>query len=186
MNHLSLLFCLLLSSSAWAHNHNEVVFGVLRQSSATNFLTKEKTGPRPGFGFGFKTESEQWSGFSIKLGLMYEERNVTDIFAGVEHNPRMKHLDLLTHVSYRATDFLSVFAGPQFTVLLASDCRPSSGPCLIADGAHKYFVPMTVGLDFTFLEHYGAEVYYEWISQEFWDRTFEKNQTYGLNLKYKF
>lgn len=182
------LFALLFTSQSlvWAQAQNEVVLGVFRQSNAQNFVTGEQTRISPGFGLGVKTQSYDYAGFVIKLGLMYEQREARDVFSGVEHSFKMKHLDLLTHISYQVTDFLSVFAGPQFTVLLSSECKTSVGSCLINSGAHKYFVPMTAGLDFTFMTSYGAEIYHEWISQESWERTLEKTRTYGLNLKYKF
>lgn len=186
MRHLSVFLCLLISQSLWAENHNEVVLGVLRQSTTQDFVTQERTAPRPGFGFGVKTESYDCHGFTLKLGLMYEQREASTLVSGIEHSFKMKHLDLLTHVSYKATDFLSIFAGPQYTVLLSSECKAVSGACLNTEYAQKYFIPVTAGLDFTFMNQYGAEIYYEWISQELWEKTLEKGQTYGLNLKYKF
>ncbi len=182
-----ILLVLIFSQLSMADQHNEVVVGLLRQSSAQNYLTGEKTGVRPGFGLGLKTESFDFSGFSFKVGLMVEQRNLSDIFGGVEHNISLTHADLLTHVSYKVTDSFSVFAGPQYSVLMSTKCHPTSGDCLLSKShASKYFIPVSVGLDFTFMENYGAEAYYEWISQEIWETTFEKVQTYGLNLKYKF
>lgn len=182
-----LLGILLFSQLSMANHHNEVVLGILRQSSAKNYGTGETTGVRPGFGIGLKTESFDYSGFSLKIGLMIEQRNLTDVFGGVEHNLTLTHADLLTHVSYKFSDSFSVFVGPQYSVLVSRKCKPTAGDCLLNEShASKYFIPMTAGFDFTFMENYGAEVYYEWISQEIWETTLEKVQTYGLNLKYKF
>lgn len=180
---VSLFFCL---SARADHLFNEVVLGVFRQSMAQRMPTGEKTSPKAGFGLGFKTESDPYEGFSLKLGLMYERRSVADSFSSVEYTMSMNHLDLLTYVSYQFTDFFSAFAGPQFTVLLSSECKAASGPCLMNEGGAKYFIPVSAGLDFTVLQTYGVELFYESISQEYWEMTFEKTQTYGLNLKYKF
>ena len=181
---LSFLF---FSQFSWADHHNELVLGVIRQASAQNYATGEKTAVRPGFGIGLKTESFDYMGFSLKVGLMIEQRNLTDIFAGVEHNISLTHADLLTHVSYKVTDSFSIFAGPQYSVLMSTKCKPVSGDCLLSPShASKYFLPVTAGFDFTFMEDFGMEAYYEWISQEIWETTFEKVRTFGLNLKYKF
>lgn len=167
--------------------HNEILLGVLRQATAQNYTTGDRTAVRPGFGIGVKTESFNYVGFTLKLGLMYEQRQLTDILAGVEHNFEMYHFDLLTHLSYRVTDSFSIYAGPQYSVLASKKCKPVTGDCVLNEShASKYFIPMTVGLDFTFIENYGVEIYYEFISQEIWETAFEKVQTYGLNLKYKF
>lgn len=170
-----------------SERYNELVLGVLRQTTAQNYVTGEKTAARPGFGVGAKTESDDYAGFSLKIGLMYEQRTISDVLSGVTHELVMNHVDLLTHLSYRVSDSFSVFTGPQYTILASKKCKPSAGDCLLNEShAAKYFIPMTVGLDFSFMGQYGAEVYYEWISQEVWETAFEKVQTYGLNLKYKF
>lgn len=182
-----IVLVLFISQFSMADRLNEVVLGVLRQSSAQNYITGEKTGVRPGFGLGLKAESFDYSGFSLKIGLMIEQRHLTDIFGGVEHNITLTHADLLTHVAYKVTDSFSIFAGPQYSVLMSTKCKPALGDCLLSEShASKYFIPVEAGLDFTFMENYGVEAYYEWISQEIWETTFEKIQTYGLNLKYKF
>lgn len=183
----SILLVLFLSQFSKADHHNEVVLGFLRQSTAQNCSTGEKTGVRPGFGIGLKATSFDYDGLSLKIGLMIEQRNLTDIFGGVEHNITLTHADLLTHVSYQFSDSFSIFAGPQYSVLMSKKCKPVSGDCLLSEShASKYFIPVTVGVDFTFMKDLGIEAYYEWISQEIWETTFEKVQTYGLNLKYKF
>lgn len=186
MRNLGFILSLFLFQFSQAQTNNEVLLG-LRQMTTQNYITGEKTAVRPGFGVGAKTESFDCAGFSLKLGLMYEQRAATDLFAGIEHNVVMNYFDLITHVSYKVTDSFSIFAGPQYSVLVSKKCKASSGDCLLSEShASKYFVPMTAGLDFTFMSNYGVEVYYEWISQEIWETTFEKVQTYGLNLKYKF
>lgn len=185
--YLGILSLFFFSQVIWAEARNEVVLGVFRQSAAKNYNTGDTTALRPGFGLGLKTESYPYAGFTIKLGLMFEQRQASDVFSGVEHNLVLNDLDLLTHLSYKATDSISIFAGPQYTVLLSKKCTAASGNCVLNEShAAKYFVPVTAGFDFTFMENYGVEVYYEWISQEVWEATLEKMQTYGLNLKYKF
>lgn len=188
MRNLSYFFVVFIFSQfSIASLPNEVVLGVMRQSTAHNYSTSEKTAVRPGFGIGMKTESFDFNNFSIKIGLMFEQRNLTDLFGGIEHNITLTHADLLTHVSYKLTDSFSVFAGPQYSVLMTKKCKAAVGDCLLNEShASKYFIPVTAGIDFTFMDNYGVEVYYEWISQEIWEATFEKVQTYGLNLKYKF
>jgi hypothetical protein len=177
---------LFLSLNVFAEPFNEVVVGI-RQSTAERVSTGERTSTRPDFGLGIKTESFASYGFSIKLGLMYERRTTTDIFAGVEHNPVMQNIDLLTHISYKISDEFAVFGGPNFSVVLNKDCKPASGPCLLSpNDPMKYFVPVEAGVDIGFLGNYGAEVFYEWISQEYWENTFKNRRTWGLNLKYKF
>ena len=97
-----------------------------------------------------------------------------------------KTIDLETHLAYKFNDAFAIFAGPDYAVLLSSACRPVAGPCQLSEDAKKYFVPVVLGFDLTFIENFGAEVFYEYISQEVWEKTFDKSETYGLNLKYKF
>ncbi len=181
---LIIVISMMLANSVYAAN--EVVLGLIRQSTAENMQTGNRSPVRPGFGLGLKTESEMWSSFSIKIGLMYEERKVSDIFFGIEHFLELKNAELLTHVSYKLNDFISVFGGPSYSVLLSSQCKPTSGACRLSEDAKKYFIPVVLGFEFNFGQSYAAELFYESISQEIWEKTFQKSQAYGLNLKYKF
>ena len=185
MRELFLLFIIMTISNP-LYASNEIVIGILRQSTAENMLTGNRSPARPGLGIGLKTESDEWSGISIKIGIMYEEREVNDIFSGVEHSLKLKNAEVLTHVSYRVSDLISIFIGPSYSVLLSSQCKPVSGVCRLNEDAKKYFIPVVAGVEINFFQNYAAEIFYESISQEIWEKTFQKSQSYGLNLKYKF
>ena len=101
MRQLALIFSLVFSVQVFGLS-NEVALGILRQSTAERLSSGQRTSPRPGYGLGFKTESYSYENFYLKIGLMYEQRTVTDLFSGIEHNFDLKTLDLMTHLAYRS------------------------------------------------------------------------------------
>ncbi len=185
MKSIFALFIILSTLTALA-NSDELVLGIFRQSTTENVTTGSRTAPRPGFGLGARASFDFNPWFYSRLGFMVERRTFSEIIASVEHNPEIFTFDLQTQFGYQLGPLVSIFAGPQFSVLLSKNCKPTAGPCLISDDPEKYIVPLQFGIDFNFLNAFGAELFYELISQEHWPKTFKSAQSYGLNLTYKF
>lgn len=130
---------------------------------------------------------EMASQLQLRSGFLYNQRKYGYTSSSVDFDFDLAYVDIPVTAMYKFADYGGVFIGPVLSLLVSKDCKISGGTsCGYSKSPEALVIPVQFGVNFKFAPQWGAELYYEMISQELWTNGVKNSKTVGANLLYTF
>lgn len=116
--------------------------------------------------------------FGLKTGLFYSERpfSFTPRLTSTEIDGKLTYFEVPAFFMYKFEEYAGVYLGPSLAIKLSDDVNSGS----LTD-AKSLVVPLTFGAQFKFLPNFGANVFFETVSDDL-AGGIENTRAVGVNL----
>ncbi|MEZ0392005.1 MAG: outer membrane beta-barrel protein [Pseudobdellovibrionaceae bacterium] len=145
--------------------------------NATGVSVKSKTG----FGGGVLGFFDMTQSIQMRTGLLYNQRDVKIDDGVTDYDMNAGYVDIPVTANFKFADYAGFFAGPVLALLAQKDNKLGN-----SKDPEAMSVAFQLGASFKFAPQLGAELFYEVMPSEYWDKTLKNLKTVGANLLITF
>lgn len=181
---IAFLLILLPTQSLWAQKMGFVAgFGQLSLDADAVGTTMPTTSSDGGYQFGTLFYSNLNTQLGGRVGVLFTERDFSVSVGNTKTAVKLSYLQVPLTLTYAFNPNLAVFGGGDLNLNVSKSCTTTGTSSCTVSGLKSADFGLTAGLTLTFMDSFGAEIFYERPLSRMIDQT-SNAAVVGINLLY--